>query len=56
MVRVYAIGKCHKNWDGVRNVNVIVVRKEEVEGHGVKGEWSFTPCSSVADECVERAA
>lgn len=32
--QVYAIGKCHKNWDGVKNVNVIVV-KEKVEDDGL---------------------
>ena len=42
--------KCHKNWDGVKNVNVIVVRET------VEGEWIPTPCSSVADECVEGGA
>lgn len=45
--RVYAIGKCHKNWDGGKNVNVIVVR-ETVEGEN----WSPTPCSSLADEVL----
>ncbi|KAI4277854.1 MAG: hypothetical protein L6R38_005358 [Xanthoria sp. 2 TBL-2021] len=53
--QVYAIGKCHKNWDGVKNVNVIVVR-EKVEDDGLPwksgatGEWIPTPRSSVTDD------
>ncbi|KAI4235695.1 MAG: hypothetical protein LQ349_002969 [Xanthoria aureola] len=38
------------NWDGVRNVNVIVVRET------VEGEWIPTPCSSVADDVMEGGA
>lgn len=41
----------------MRNVNVIVVREEEVEGQGLKGEdWRPTPCSSVADDFMEGGA
>ncbi|KAL8894298.1 MAG: hypothetical protein Q9192_004439 [Flavoplaca navasiana] len=51
--QVYAIGKCHKNWDGMKNVNVIIVRERlEDDGLGWKGEPSsqWTPSPSVMDD------
>ncbi|KAI4240803.1 MAG: hypothetical protein L6R40_004917 [Gallowayella cf. fulva] len=49
---VYAIGKCKANWDGVRNVNVLVVREK---AQVAKDNWSqfdseATPDSSVTSD------
>ncbi|KAL8907324.1 MAG: hypothetical protein Q9171_005897 [Xanthocarpia ochracea] len=53
--QLYGIGKCNKNWDGVKNVNVIIVREkvEEAKDDGFRlkrettSEWVHTPESSV---------
>ncbi|KAL8846115.1 MAG: hypothetical protein Q9221_008771 [Calogaya cf. arnoldii] len=53
--QVNAISKCYKNWDGVKNVNVIVVR-EKVGEDGLPwksqatSEWVPTPDSSVVHD------